>query len=803
MTKKPIDISTIRETKSGTETIAEACLDYLRIEQGESTDEDESYALKNCLQRIRSGKSIIVVVDDIELSDDESEYSINVHVNYSQLPLSDPSDVLSAFRKKATSGTTIGSFMTMIPVKEAGRTDIREDIDLQGLWSLRDCPTVTIEEIDMGAGGPNEAKLVLNSLNFASGGGSEFTYFNETIEATRGDEPHMVAPGDAFILDPTPDDPTGEKISYVLEKPDYSASCQLLDDLINGTATTNANRFDASVANGFADWMQRSETPPLPVNTEQRGFITDVDHEISVLQGPPGTGKTSGALAPALIARLLSHDEPGPCRELVSGASNKAIDEVMADVIELLDTVKDSPEYSGELDDVMLLRVSQPPAAPRSDVVYTAFYDDEHSEKHIGEVKRRLKKSSKAGDENKHIIAFATPGMTYRVADAVIEDTVFNTNVDKEAAETQTTLPGMDASPSMREYELFDVVAVDEGSMMPVSQFLLSASFYDRGGNILISGDHRQLPPVHQHEWHDELRPSITEFAPYLSVLNFCRVLMPDEEVNMFNDDMEEIIGLSDTACVDIPLHQLQKTYRCHMTVADFLEKWVYMKLDGIQYSSDEQETIAQPSAKTDGMAKALNPDEPLTVLSYNDTSSQQSNPIEARIAAEIVGSIDETNDIGIVSPHNAQRGLVESTIQDVTDEDPGEPGSRVDVDTVERFQGGERDVIIMTATVSDPDYIAAESDFLLDLNRLNVAMSRMKKKLIVLVSESIPEHIPLDIESYDQALLWKGLAEDSDLADDTVPPVWKDSVPAFTGLSETEFDHAGIDEIDIQLYHL
>jgi len=126
-----------------------------------------------------------------------------------------------------------------------------------------------------------------------------------------------------------------------------------------------------------------------------------------------------------------------------------------------------------------------------------------------------------------------------------------------------------------------------------------------------------------------------------------------------------------------------------------------------------------------------------------------------------------------------------------------------VDVDTVERFQGGERDVIIMTATVSDPDYIAAESDFLLDLNRLNVAMSRMKKKLIVLVSESIPEHIPLDIESYDQALLWKGLAEDSDLADDTVPPVWKDSVPAFTGLSETEFDHAGIDEIDIQLYHL
>lgn len=51
-------------------------------------------------------------------------------------------------------------------------------------------------------------------------------------------------------------------------------------------------------------------------------------------------------------------------------------------------------------------------------------------------------------------------------------------------------------------------------------------------------------------------------------------------------------------------------------------------------------------------------------------------------------------------------------------------------IDTVERFQGGERDIIIVSATASDPDYVLAEADFLLSLNRLNVALWRAREEV-------------------------------------------------------------------------
>ena len=69
-------------------------------------------------------------------------------------------------------------------------------------------------------------------------------------------------------------------------------------------------------------------------------------------------------------------------------------------------------------------------------------------------------------------------------------------------------------------------------------------------------------------------------------------------------------------------------------------------------------------------------------------------------------------------------------------------------IDTVERFQGGERDVIIVSATASDPDYVLAEADFLLNLNRLNVALSRPRKKLIVVASRSVINLLVSDLDS-------------------------------------------------------
>jgi len=79
-------------------------------------------------------------------------------------------------------------------------------------------------------------------------------------------------------------------------------------------------------------------------------------------------------------------------------------------------------------------------------------------------------------------------------------------------------------------------------------------------------------------------------------------------------------------------------------------------------------------------------------------------------------------------------------------------------IDTVERFQGDERDVIIVSATASDPDYVLNEADFLLNLNRLNVAISRPRKKLVVIASRSVIDLLTSDLEIFENSVLWKRL---------------------------------------------
>jgi superfamily I DNA and/or RNA helicase len=79
-------------------------------------------------------------------------------------------------------------------------------------------------------------------------------------------------------------------------------------------------------------------------------------------------------------------------------------------------------------------------------------------------------------------------------------------------------------------------------------------------------------------------------------------------------------------------------------------------------------------------------------------------------------------------------------------------------VDTVERFQGGERTAILVSATESDRDYLRAAGEFLLDPRRLNVALSRAKQKLILVAARSVFTIFNTDEEAFAHAQLWKQL---------------------------------------------
>ena len=117
------------------------------------------------------------------------------------------------------------------------------------------------------------------------------------------------------------------------------------------------------------------------------------------------------------------------------------------------------------------------------------------------------------------------------------------------------------------------------------------------------------------------------------------------------------------------------------------------------------------------------------------------------------------TKAVGVVTPHRAQQGLIISRLQQIfISDDPGLIRSAVD--TVERFQGQERDVIVASYALGDPDAIGDEDEFLMSLNRFNVMSSRARAKLIVLISREVVDHLSGDLDTLRESRLLKNYVD-------------------------------------------
>jgi hypothetical protein len=136
----------------------------------------------------------------------------------------------------------------------------------------------------------------------------------------------------------------------------------------------------------------------------------------------------------------------------------------------------------------------------------------------------------------------------------------------------------------------------------------------------------------------------------------------------------------------------------------------------------------------------------------HDERQSRRYNPIETQIIVNIInaGGDRPNNSVAVVTPYRAQRSHLNAQLE----QDP-----RIFmIDTIERIQGGECPTVIVSATASDPSAISTNAEFILNLQRTNVAFSRSQDRLIVVCSEELMNHIPSEIEYYDSAMLWKSL---------------------------------------------
>jgi DNA replication ATP-dependent helicase Dna2 len=157
--------------------------------------------------------------------------------------------------------------------------------------------------------------------------------------------------------------------------------------------------------------------------------------------------------------------------------------------------------------------------------------------------------------------------------------------------------------------------------------------------------------------------------------------------------------------------------------------------------------------AATLSIARALDPNYPMVFLDVcGEHEKAKISAAEARTVREVVAGLlargIAQKEIGIIAPYRAQVANLRRHLfsDDVTIGWQALPlDTPLSVDTVDRFQGGERSVIIMSfATTTTPEVESQLRDHLTNPNRLNVALTRAQRKLILVGCAPVLEVLPI-----------------------------------------------------------
>ena len=227
----------------------------------------------------------------------------------------------------------------------------------------------------------------------------------------------------------------------------------------------------------------------------------------------------------------------------------------------------------------------------------------------------------------------------------------------------------------------FDMVFIDEASQALISAALLGI---ERGKKYVLVGDPFQLPPV------------LSKNASQYSAFNFF---------------------YSGNAI------WLRNHYRSNSEIIGFISKYVYK---GRILASERCKDIKLEITPQGEFASILHPDKPLVFVSVcgeEEGKGSKCNRAEAMIVARICKELErcgvKKEDIGIITPYIRQVKL----ISEVTD--------GIEVNTVDAFQGREKDVILFSTTST------SDLSFASNTRRLNVAITRARKKFIAIGNEN------------------------------------------------------------------
>lgn len=397
-----------------------------------------------------------------------------------------------------------------------------------------------------------------------------------------------------------------------------------------------------------------------------------------LLVGPPGTGKTSCALR-FMVEEALS--EPDTSILLLS-YTNRAVDEICAMLTD-----------SGIADRTPFIRIGNELSCDKRFVPYLLKYS--------------------------------------------LDDCPKLTDIQQKMARTRIfvgTTTAINNRLNLFTLKHFQLAIIDEASQIlePDLIGILSARHQQHNAidKFVLVGDYKQLPAIAQQSAEEA---AVTDLLLRNIGLEDCR-----------NSLFERLYKSSPDTCRSI----LHKQGRMHPAIAEFPNQTFYYReqLESVPLPHQLEETPYEAGLTPQDAIDRLLLERRMVFIPAEApdhlTCSDKTNPNEARIVATLLGHIyrltesrfDPNRTVGVIVPYRNQIAMIRKEIarlqlpalQDIS------------IDTVERYQGSQRDIIIYSFTIqnfSQLNFLTAntfqEGNFLID-RKLNVALTRARKQLLL-----------------------------------------------------------------------
>ena len=524
---------------------------------------------------------------------------------------------------------------------------------------------------------------------FRKGYDEKITYFNSIGTISYANETRMVVamPGAGAILEVQSAENLGVQLYF--DETSYRTMFEALSDVIRAKGNRLAELRDIMLGTlkpGFRE-LYPVRFPWL--NSTQENAVNKVlnSRDVSIVHGPPGTGKTT-TLVEAIYETL--HREP---QVLVCAQSNTAVDWICEKLVDR---------------GVNVLRIGNP---TRVNDKMLSFTYERRFEGHpayselwsIRKAMREIGGKHRGSYEERESASNRMSRLRDRATQLEIQ---INADLFDNAHVIASTL--VSSNHRILNGRHFGTLFIDEAAQALEAACWIAIRKADR---VVLAGDHCQLPPT--IKCYEAARGGLE-----------CTL-------------MERVVANKPST-----VSLLKVQYRMHEDIMKFPSQWFY-----------NGELQAAPEIRYRGI---LDWDTPINWIDTSDMDFKEEfigetfgriNKAEADLLLQELKAyinriggkrvLEERIDFGIISPYKAQVQYLRNKIKASGSLKPYR--SLLTVNTVDGFQGQERDVIFISLVRANED---GQIGFLNDLRRMNVAITRARMKLVILgEAETMKRH--------------------------------------------------------------